>query len=422
MKRRSLSRRIAAAFLGLALFAGCFGGLLAILFAYTTEDHIFDRLLALEMDSLQTAVALGEPLPEPELPFAAYYHDADLPDFLRASLTAEPGRREVFGGDGRHYHLRRVVPDSTAEPVWIVLQVQDYLVVRPVLTRIMAVLALSILAIIVIAAIIGLYVAHRVTQPLRSLAAEVAALKPDHLPAEWGTRYPPDEVGRLADALHDAFRRIQRFVDREQRFTQDVSHELRTPLAVIESSAEMLAKSPDPEQAAALIDRIRLAALSMHLSVDVLLALAREDDPTRSNERTAVLPIVERTVVNHASLLDGKPVALSVSIDSDWRIVGDPAALQVLVANLVSNAFRYTEKGEIRIERDGDDLVVIDSGSGIDEALQPDVTKPAVKCHASPGLGLGLSIVERLCDRYGWRFRLTSSPEGTMARLVLSSR
>lgn len=419
MRRRSLSRRIAAAFLGLALFAGIFGGLMAILFAYTTEDHIFDRLLALEAQKLQAALVPGEPLPEPELPFGSYYRDAELPAFLRAQLQAEPNRREVFGSDGRHYHLRRVVLDASAGPVWVVLQVEDYLAVRPVLTRVMILLALSILAIVVIAAITGLYIARRVTRPLRSLAAEVTTLEPDQMPTEWRTRYPPDEVGRLADTLRDAFRRIHQFIEREQRFTQDASHELRTPLAVIESCAEMLAKSPDPEQAAVLVDRIRSAALSMHLSVDVLLALARENDPACSNERTAVLPIIERCIVNHASLLEGKPITLSVSVDPDWRIAGDPAALQVLVANLISNAFRYTEQGEIRIERDGDELLVIDSGSGIDEELQPDVTKPAVKGHASPGLGLGLSIVERLCERCGWQFRLASSAEGTTARLVL---
>lgn len=419
MKRRSLRHRIAVPFLALALFAGCFGGLLAILFAYTTEDHIFDRLLALETDRLRTADAPGAPLPEPELPFATYYPDADLPSFLREQLAAEPGRREVFGSDGRHFHLRRVAPEATAEPVWVVLEVEDYLVVRPVLNRIMGLLALSILSIIVIAAVTGLYVAHRVTRPLRSLAAEVTALEPDQLPHEWGTHYPPDEVGRLADTLRDAFRRIQRFIDREQRFTQDASHELRTPLAVVESCAEMLAKSPDPEQAAVLVDRIRSAALSMHLSVDVLLALAREGDLTRSNQHTAVLPIVERTVVNHSSLLTEKPVTLSVSVDPDWRVEGDPAALQVLVANLISNAFRHTERGEIRIERDGDDLLVINSGSGIDESPGADIANPAVTVHVRPGLGLGLSIVERLCERCGWRFQLMSSPEGTTARLAL---
>lgn len=417
MRRRSLRRRIAAAFLGLAMFAGLSVGLLAVLFAYTTEDHIFDRLLALEASHLQQAGAAAA-LPTPELPFATYFRDAELPEFLRRPLEAEPGRREIFGADGRHYHLRRVEPAGGA-PVWIVLQVEDYLVVRPVISEITAILALVVLGILLIAGVAGLYLAHRVTGPLRSLAAEVTALEPNDLPRAWSARYPPDEVGGLADTLRDAFERIRRFIDREQRFTQDASHELRTPLAVVESCAALLARRPTPEQADALVARIRSAAMAMHLSVDALLALAREDDAECAGRRTAVLPIIERAVVNHSSLLEGKPVALTVAVDAEWRVAGDAAALQVLVANLVSNAFRYTEKGEIRIERDGEDLLVIDSGIGIEDALRPEVTKPAVKGSSSTGLGLGLSIVERLCRRYGWRFDLTSSPSGTIARLGL---
>lgn len=416
---RSLRRRIAFAFLAMAVLAGVCGGLLAILFAYTTEDHIFDRLLALEAARLQQSLAQGELRPETELPFASYYREGELPAFLRSAVEAKPGRREVFGADGRHYHLLHTRPAGSAEPYWIVLQVEDYLVVRPVLTEITMVLGLAILAITLVAAITGLYLAHRVTAPLRALAAEVTALEPDKLPADWQGRYPSDEVGRLADTLRDAFRRINQFIDREQRFTQDASHELRTPLAVIESSAAMLARSPDAAQAEVLVARIRSAAMAMHLSVDALLALAREDASGQHAEATAVLPIVERTVVNHASLLEGKPVRLLVCIDPEWRVAGDAAALQVLIANLVSNAFRYTERGEIRIVRDGTELLVIDSGVGIDEALRPDVTKPAIKGTGSPGLGLGLSIVERLCQRYGWRFELNSSPHGTTAGLRL---
>ena len=418
MKHKSLSRRIAVAFLGLALFAGGLGGLITLVFVYNTEDLIFNRLLTLEAEHFHLA-ASAESLPEAKLPFATYYHDDELPEFLMEPLEAEPGRSEVFGLDGQHYHLRRVEHDGLAEPVWIVLQVEDYLVVRPVLNEIMLVLMLSILATIAVAAVLGLFLARRVTRPLRSLANEVIAVEPDHLPDDWRTRYPTDEVGQLADTLRQAFRRINDFIDREQRFTQDASHELRTPVAVIESSAEMLAKSPDTDQATALVERIRSAALSMHLSVDALLALAREDDRVVRNQRTAMLPIVERAVVNHASLLEDKPVGLSVEVSPDWRIAGDPAALQVLVANLISNAFRYTERGQIRIERDGADLVISDTGVGIDDALKAKITEPAVKGETSTGMGLGLSIVERLCQRCGWRFELHSSPDGTTARLGL---
>ncbi|AKS42699.1 sensor histidine kinase [Wenzhouxiangella marina] len=419
MKRRSLLRRIAVAFLGMAVLAGAFGGLLAVLFAYTTEDHLFDRLLELEMAHLRASPAEAGRLPEPELPFAAYYPDADLPAELREPLQAEPRRREIFAADGRHFHLRRVELSGSDGPVWVVLQVEDLLVIRPVLSEITAMLAMAVLVIVLLAGTVGLFLAYRVTRPLRRLAGEVNALEPDQLPEQWTARYPDDEVGQLANALRDAFHRIRQFIDREQRFTQDASHELRTPLAVIESNATLLDGAVDPEQVRALAGRIRSAAMAMHLSVDALLSLARERGASESLPETALLPIVERCVLNHSHLLQDKPVALDVALDPRWRVPGDPAVLQVLIANLISNAFRYTGQGEIRIERDGDDLLVIDSGTGIDERIRPRVTEPRVKGSDSPGLGLGLSIVERLCERYGWRFELDSSERGTTARLGL---
>jgi signal transduction histidine kinase len=419
VKQRSVFRRIAVAFLAMAALAGVIGGFLAVLFAYTTEDHLFDRMLALEADHLGASLAQEADLPEPELPFARYYLDADLPAELREPLMAEPGRREVFSEDGRHFHLDRVPVPGRNEPVWIVLQVEDFLVVRPVLSEITAMLAITMLAIVILAGIVGLFLAHRVTRPLRALSAEVTAVKPDQLPREWAADYPPDEVGQLADALRAAFQRIHRFIDREQRFTQDASHELRTPLAVIESSATLLDKSPDAEQVRTLAARIRSAAMAMHLSVEALLNLARERTDRDGDATTAVLPIVERTVLSYSQLLEGKPIQVEVSIDPHWRVTGDAAALQVLIANLVSNAFRYTQQGSIRIERDGEDLLVIDTGAGIDDAIRPQVTEARVKSPDSPGLGLGLSICERLCERCGWRFRLDSSATGTTARLCL---
>jgi signal transduction histidine kinase len=418
LKRRSLSRRISVSFLGLALLAGLGGGLMTVLFAYATEDYVFNRFLRAEVEHLQANVRDAE-LPEPQLPFTTYYLDDQVPAFLRDALDPEPNRREVFGSDGKHYHLRNVDIEGQGGPVWIVLEVEDYLVVRPIFNDILAMLAVSVLILIALAAIVGWLLSRRVTRPLRSLAREVTDLEPDHLPVDWSTSYPPDEVGQLAETLREAFRRINDFIDREQQFTQDASHELRTPLAVIESSSALLAQSPSSEKAVELIERIRSAALSMHLSVDVLLALAREDQRNGQGETVAVLPIVERTVVNHADLLEGKPVELQVNVDPDWRVAGDPAALQVLIANLISNAFRYTHQGVIRIENRGDELRVVDSGEGIDDELQPIVTERAVKGPASPGLGLGLAIVERLCERQGWRFELASSPEGTRASLFL---
>ncbi|HMA98660.1 MAG TPA: hypothetical protein VKO38_04300, partial [Wenzhouxiangella sp.] len=145
MKRLRLSRRIAVAFLGLALLAGLGCGVMALLFAYTTEDHIFNRLLRAEIEHLESSVQGGK-LPEPQLPFSSYYFEDEIPPFLNQALAEEPRRREVFGGDGRHYHLRRIDLAGQRSPVWVVLEVEDYLVVRPIFNDIIVLLAAATLA------------------------------------------------------------------------------------------------------------------------------------------------------------------------------------------------------------------------------------------------------------------------------------
>jgi signal transduction histidine kinase len=419
MKRRSIFRRIAGAFLAMAFLTGAFGGLIAILFAYTTEDYIFNRLAAEEVEYLQ-AQSSAAGLPAPALPFARYYPADTLPDFIRVPLEAEPNRREVFAEDGRHFHVRMVRGLAGGQPVWVVLRVDEYLAVRPAFTGIMLTLGVAILVITVLAALLGLLLAYRVTRPLRALAEEVSALRPDDLPRHWSGRLPDDEVAQLADALLASYQRIAGFVEREQRFTQDVSHELRTPLAVIDSSATLLSKAPDASQAKSLVGRIRSAAMAMHLSVDALLALAREPSASAADKKTALLPVIERCIINHADLLAGKDVDVEVQLDAAWGVSGDPAVLQVLVANLVSNAFRYTQSGRVLIERQGEQLVVSDTGDGIAEALRDSVMLPSVKAPGSPGMGLGLSIVDRLCQRYGWQFKLQSNEQGTIARLTFA--
>ena len=91
----------------------------------------------------------------------------------------------------------------------------------------------------------------------------------------------------------------------------------------------------------------------------------------------------------------------------------------IALTNLIQNAVRYTSNGQIKIYVREDRVLVCDTGIGIDGSNLETITQPHVRGTDSNGFGLGLSIVSRLCDRFGWRFEIESEVgRGTTAQLI----
>jgi signal transduction histidine kinase len=126
----------------------------------------------------------------------------------------------------------------------------------------------------------------------------------------------------------------------------------------------------------------------------------------------AVLPILSR-----------KGVQFEAAIDPSAMVRADRSALYLVTDNLLRNAAYYTERGRVRIAyRDGC-LVIEDTGSGIDASALSRVGERfyrGARLSGDDGIGLGLAIVRRICDRFGWRFEIDSAPgAGTRASVRL---
>jgi signal transduction histidine kinase len=117
-------------------------------------------------------------------------------------------------------------------------------------------------------------------------------------------------------------------------------------------------------------------------------------------------------------LLHGKPVELEVALNAHPYLHAPPRVMHVVIANLLRNACNYTDQGRIEVIVETDCVQVRDTGIGMGrESLQrafeafyrADESRPQ-------GIGLGLSIVSRLCERFGWKVELDSTPgQGTTA-------
>jgi signal transduction histidine kinase len=399
--RRRLRSRLMLAFAGFTLLVAALFGLYATVFAYTVEDAFFRAMLEQEAQVQQQHRAETGQWAMPRDPVMTVVEDIEaLPDGIAAILRDEPRRTEFSGREGRHYHLLPLADGDGSARAWLLAEVSRHLVVRPMRAELLQLLAWSGAVVVALALLLGGWLAGRTTAPLERLAAQVDAMRPDRLPARLSQDFPDDEVGVLARGLDALIRRVDDFVTREREFTRDASHELRTPLAVIRSACERLADESVSAAGRRQLEHVRQSAWQLEQTVSTLLSLAREERQPGSAIATAVLPIVERVVVEQAPQLDGKPVEVDVRVPADARLTLPAPVLHILLSNLVGNAFAHTPRGLVRI--DAGRLRIANPGGEISDVD----FAPHVKGEASHGFGLGLAIVRRLCERHDLDLRI----------------
>lgn len=409
-----LRNRLMLAFAVFALAVAGLFGLYVAVFVYSVEDRFFDAMLEQEaQQQLDQRATRGTWSPPRNAFMTIHDSPATFPSDLKAAFDAEPWRREMAGAQGRHYHLRAVTPDGAGTPGWLVAEVSQQLVVRPMRSQILALLAWSGLAVVMIALLAGAWLARRTTRPLSKLASLVDGMAPDRLPVGFAGDFPDDEVGVLARGLDNLSGRVRAFIAREHAFTRDASHELRTPLAVIRSATEQLASEPGLSEAGRRqLAHVQHSARQLEQTVITLLTLAREEYVERDAMPLAVLPVLEQVVVEQAALLDGKPVEVRVDVPADVRLPVPGPVLHMLLANLVGNAFAHTRSGEVRIEVASGRLRIRNTAlAGDPEAIM----RPFTKGEGSAGFGLGLAIVQRLCDRFAIDLRIEGTEHATVA-------
>ena len=426
MKRpaRRLQRRLMLAFAAFALLTAAVFGMYAVIFMYAVEDEFFEAMLDQEVAAqLRHHAEAGAWATPRDASMTLHVDIATFPDDLRASYASEPQRHEFPGLAARHYHLKQINPPAPSARAWLVAEVSGQLVVRPMRDRILVLLAGSGLFIVAGALLVGYWLARRTTEPLARLAERVDTLSPDHLPDDIARGFGDDEVGILARGLEALAGRIQAFIAREQEFTRDASHELRTPLAVIRSAVERLITEPQLSEAGrAHLHHVRQSVLQLEQTVTSLLSLAREQHGARTDENVAVLPVLERVIIEQSVLLEGKPVSVEVEVAHSLQLRIPEPALHILLSNLIGNAFAHTAGGTVRIDVEHGRLRITNSVDGSDPASRWQQPQAFSKREGSAGHGLGLTIVRRLCDVYGIDLRIDDAHGVVVASIGLERK
>ena len=205
-------------------------------------------------------------------------------------------------------------------------------------------------------------------------------------------------------------------------FIANVSHELRTPVTVILGFLEAFEDMPDTEPAEFRkhIPLMREQSDRIRRLVDDLLALAKLESEPEAKDETVDIPALARRLVGEAETLSQGRHRISLELATQARLIGNGQELYSALANLVTNAVRYTpEGGQIRViwrllESGGASFAVVDTGEGIEEQHIPRLTERFYRVdrgrsRASGGTGLGLAIVKHVLQRHQARLKVESS-------------
>lgn len=223
-----------------------------------------------------------------------------------------------------------------------------------------------------------------------------------------------DEIGRLADTFDAMLDRLQGAFARERQFISDASHELKTPLTVINANAQLIRRwgSRDPriqtDSLNAIIEETSRLAEMVGGMLTLSKAAAGDQIP---KEPLALEPVVAEVVATLSDRAAKKGVGLRAEFNAGGHmILGDAPLIRQLLMNLVDNALKFTEEGEIVVSVSRAPGVlrveVRDTGIGIDSATADRLFDRFFRGDAShsrtvEGTGLGLAIVRSIARVHG---------------------
>ena len=209
-------------------------------------------------------------------------------------------------------------------------------------------------------------------------------------------RHRHDEVGEIAEAVNDMAMRIERQVSDQRELLAGVSHEIRTPLARLRVLVELERSSPGDTKR---LDSIEAELIEIDGLVGQLLAQSKLDFSALDKRKLSANELAA-TALERAGLVP----TLLTGLDGDDYILVDPGLIARALANIIDNAQRHgAGLIELTVTRSGAYLqfAAVDAGPGIDGSVASRLFTPFERGGDKAGLGLGLSLVERISRAHG---------------------
>jgi signal transduction histidine kinase len=258
------------------------------------------------------------------------------------------------------------------------------------------------------------WIVRRSFSGVSRIAREAEGIDADSRGRRLSEAYIPREIAPLVRAVNDALSRLDDGYERQKRFIASASHELRTPIAVLASKVD----AADNEAVRPLaLDVQRLATMT-----EQLLDLHRLEN-NRHDSAFDLAPVVRRVVGDLAPLVIATGGSISLEILASETCIGDAAAFERVLMNLVQNAIDHGGANVV-VRVCGAAFEVEDDGPGIPLEERERVFEPFHRLRPrATGSGLGLNLVREVIDQHGGQVEILDAVGGgTVVRVAVGPR
>jgi signal transduction histidine kinase len=301
---------------------------------------------------------------------------------------------------------------------------RDNLLFKPLHTRFWYGLSAAIAVLTIAGILIGLITRRALMTRVHSIRQTISAIIHGDLQHRLPTHINDDELNTLSRTINGMLDQIEQLVHGVRNVSNSIAHDLRTPLAELRSRLEELALiRPPPEETFAEIDGAVTDVDRVIRIFDALLRLAEIDSGMR---RSGFAPLdasdlAANAVEFYEPAAELKDIELRLNVDRPLTVFGDPVLLAQALGNLIDNALKYAPKNgvievAVRKREDGAaEISVTDNGPGISAAEKTKVVERFYRGDASrgtPGVGLGLSLVQAVAKLHGSVLELLDQSPG----------
>jgi signal transduction histidine kinase len=296
--------------------------------------------------------------------------------------------------------------------------------------RLLAVSWLTLALTAVASAPLGWFAAGRMLRPLRQMTASAQTISAGNLHDRLALSGPDDEFKQLGDTVDDLLARLEAAFAAQRRFVANAAHELRTPLTLERTLLQVALADPNVSEASlrATCEELLQAGRNHERLLEGLLTLATGERGLERREWFDLAPLAQHSLDAVTPEINSHSLEVRTLLPPA-SVLGDPALVQRLLANLIDNAVRYNRpKGWVEVETStssaGTTLCVTNSGSvvppeAVEGLFEPFHRLGAERVADNGHYGLGLSIARAIATAHGATITADAPPDGGLVVMVV---